>query len=521
MKKIITLVICLGLLQWVSGQNYPVKENVLKNHLKPFREVRSSTEKTHKPFPGSAHLVSNPENLFFRQKDATLQQLDGLVWTFFNDQTSAWENDSRFEYYYDAGMHLAIEIYGTWSNPDNKWINAEKDTYKYDNNGNITKQTVYYWDSDTGNWANVSGYTYSYNANGYLVEYTEIYWLTDLQDWINNEKKNFSYNDAGNVTEIDFSFWDANNNEWVIGSKYENAYTNSGNLENQIISYNNGTDEWSNYQQHNYTYDGNGNKLSDITYNWDGISSWTESSKSAYSYDENDNLLDKTEFGWDPATSTWINYREYIYMYNSTDNVITGETDKMWDNTNAEWVNMYSYEFIYDSKGNFINETDKVWDETKSDWINYYKTDIEYTTSMNASDLVLPFDENTIATFFSHGRIETISDFLWDTQTNTWLQYDNAKFHYSNFNPTGIGDVLSKQHFKIYPNPVTDILTINLGDYNTAEFTVISENGEKVIVMQLEDQQNLVHLKSLKPGNYIIELRHNNQRIYMERMVKL
>jgi hypothetical protein len=76
---------------------------------------------------------------------------------------------------------------------------------------------------------------------------------------------------------------------------------------------------------------------------------------------------------------------------------------------------------------------------------------------------------------------------------------------YENQIITGIINDLSRNHFNMYPNPVTNFITFEI-DVNYLQVQVYNVNGQMLIDMKLKAGSNTLDVSALPSGVYIIKL---------------
>lgn len=74
----------------------------------------------------------------------------------------------------------------------------------------------------------------------------------------------------------------------------------------------------------------------------------------------------------------------------------------------------------------------------------------------------------------------------------------------------------------VYPNPATSKVTLSLPikDFNGAKVSIYSLNGQLVLENQLNNQQRVLDVDSLEPGNYIIHVRSKGEE-YRQKLIIL
>ena len=86
---------------------------------------------------------------------------------------------------------------------------------------------------------------------------------------------------------------------------------------------------------------------------------------------------------------------------------------------------------------------------------------------------------------------------------------------------TNVGEVSVENGIKLYPNPVTDILNIELSDLvnDTAILKIYSSSGSVVQIKKLKNRHSNVSLKSLSAGNYIAKV-YNGESTSITTIIK-
>lgn len=90
-------------------------------------------------------------------------------------------------------------------------------------------------------------------------------------------------------------------------------------------------------------------------------------------------------------------------------------------------------------------------------------------------------------------------------------------------NPSGISEHGSLSEMKIYPNPASQWLNIEIAD--KAEFNIYTLSGNRVFADSNENQKGegyyLLNIGSLKDGVYILEVKTSDGVTARRRFVKL
>jgi len=361
---------------------------------------------------------------------------------------------------------LDYTLYQSWDETLSQYLDDYKDEFTYDSNGNNTQGNEYYWDGSQ--WVNYGKYEYTYDSNGNLTQ--EIDYYLDASQWVNGWKYEYTYDTNGKLTqEIDYS-WDGS--QWVNEWKAEYTYNTNGNL-TQEIEYYWDASQWVIYLKYEYTYDTNGKLTQEIDYYWDGSQWVINGGKYEYTYDTNGNLTQEIDYSWDVS----------------------------------QWVNYGKYEYTYDTNGNLTQEIDYSWDG--SQWVNYgWKYEYTYNNSYSFSDLILPYwySDIVVEKYFNHMLTNMIA-YMWDETLNDWILDEKMTFFYSEQDVLSISDIIEEQ-LKIYPNPVSNILSIDSEIIPINKVEIYSVLGKKV--KEVNSDFNSIRTNNLSNGVYIFKIYSEN-----------
>lgn len=97
------------------------------------------------------------------------------------------------------------------------------------------------------------------------------------------------------------------------------------------------------------------------------------------------------------------------------------------------------------------------------------------------------------------------------------LQFSNKPCYYSNL--TGISENYSTSLFKMYPNPSSDFITVDLANPQDAEAKIIDINGKELRTMKLENKTK-VDVQDLAKGIYLLNVIEGTEKIYTTKFIK-
>jgi len=115
---------------------------------------------------------------------------------------------------------------------------------------------------------------------------------------------------------------------------------------------------------------------------------------------------------------------------------------------------------------------------------------------------------------FLHGRITTTSDFCGSMLNPLVASNDNKE-------ALGVETIIKSQFIKVYPNPTTDLVVVELIDGgSTANVTVYSMKGGKLLQKTMNGESKLQFSLSGKPvGIYMVHVQ-SGERSEIAKVVK-
>jgi hypothetical protein len=78
--------------------------------------------------------------------------------------------------------------------------------------------------------------------------------------------------------------------------------------------------------------------------------------------------------------------------------------------------------------------------------------------------------------------------------------------------------LVSKLSALIYPNPVSDVLTINLNNQNATDLRIINAIGQSVKLQGIKGQITTVDVSKLNSGLYFVEVLNNGNRLFTRKI---
>lgn len=232
--------------------------------------------------------------------------------------------------------------------------------------------------------------------------------------------------------------------------------------------------------------------------NWNG-SQWENGSKSEFVYDSYSNQTQYINYQW--IDSKWVSCAasKFKYIYDSNGNMIQRILTEWYEN---QWNNMEKSEYAYDSNNKETQRINYHW--VANQWTETNKYEFTFNNSYSSSDIIAPF-----ITFKYMLTSQLYA--VWDQTSNDWsINYKNT-FYYSEQNTTPIAD-LNKGEFNVYPNPVSDILSVKYPDhYSLITFELYDLQGRKLMSTEIKSNEP-ISLKGIHKGMYIYYLITDGQK---------
>jgi|GEM_PF-1197624 len=141
------------------------------------------------------------------------------------------------------------------------------------------------------------------------------------------------------------------------------------------------------------------------------------------------------------------------------------------------------------------------------------------------------FKDSLISTAFDQAKqlgIRYIEPWLYEYQNNTinslLLDFNNwADSTYQSYyscNPTtGLNEALANNSFLIYPNPVSDLISIT-SDKNIQQIIIYNTLGLAVQVMEIENNETELSIGNLSPGIYFLHVKLSNNEVISSKLIK-
>lgn len=157
--------------------------------------------------------------------------------------------------------------------------------------------------------------------------------------------------------------------------------------------------------------------------------------------------------------------------------------------------------YAYDVNGNQITETACKLNLETNQMENNYKYDYSYDLAYGIDDLLLPESDYFGWTVIHKPIYYTYFEYV----ENEWVADEKETFYYSPVGASSISE-LSEQNFRIYPNPVSDVINFHFtSDIQMTTFELYNAQGSKLISKQVNNNESL-SLDGLSSGIYFYQI---------------
>ena len=402
---------------------------------------------------------------------------------------------------------LDSEIYQTWDETLNQLVNHSKTEYTYDNQGNLTKLSVAHWDGSL--WETGWKIEYSYDTNGNILEEIESYLLEG--QWYPDWKYEYTYDANGNlILEMEYG-WD----ESYWRNLWKTEYNIDANgLLTQILEYSWNGSQWINDSKTKCTYDSSRNLIQEIEIHWNNWQNqWVNFDKKEYAYDINRNIIEYIDYNWSSNSNQWNPNYKNEFTYNANGN-LTQIMEYDWNT--IQWINQSKNEYTYDTNDNLVQSNFYEWDG--SQWNNSGKSEMAYNNSYSFSDLILPpiYTQYDIFKMLFNHMLTNANAYSWDTSLQDWVTTNAFDFSYSEMEILSVIEN-NMGNLRIYPNPVSNTLTIQSDNVPIERVEIYSVLGKKIKAIY-SDFEN-IHTGDLSQGIYLLRIYSENSSI-VKKLIK-
>ena len=313
---------------------------------------------------------------------------------------------------------------------------------------------------------------------------------------------------------------------------YENTYNEQGLVVERIRTMKNYDELMGNYK-YTYEYDADGNLLTNKGFSMNENNEWTESYRNEYLYREDGLLIRMKHYLYYSSGDSWL-YEVTEYYYNE-DGLCVEKTT-----TRGEYEVVAQTLYEYDDEGYLTTETkltpiDGLLIETGMAIIDYCPTrDVQFYTYYDNYNISSGLWESMTTHFLDYDSAISTNNIAgiltyWDntflgkafTPSHKILRYETddinenhttMTFHYSE--TTAVGEN-SKNQMSVWPNPVHEMLHLNVEDLQQVE--VFTLDGKLVLSSKNTDS---ICVSGLAEGCYLLKVTQADGSTCFQKFVK-
>jgi Secretion system C-terminal sorting domain len=448
-------------------------------------------------------LAASAQYSNLKSAEALKLRMDSLESNYWDSYQEQWDS-SMYYYDYNASGQMIL-YYNTWvDNSSGEVLGEGRYEYSYNADGSMAEALVLEWDEDAADWENDDLDVYTYDEDGNQTGSVGYRWNETSELWTRKDSIFNVYNDEGLLSE--YSGYEWKTDRWVIRYYSSYAYETHGWLSEQISRmWYEDLQEWKNNSKYVYTWNAAGLMLTKVRYDQEVYEGpWLEESKVEKIYGDENLLLTTNSVLWE--TDHWVISRTDTMEYNASGWLMEDRAYYL-DEGNMRPNSIYTYS--YDASGNVTEYNYSSWDRNESQLVVYGKDLFTYDPDYSMTEVVLPdedseWNDNLLMDQFSNIP-RTIHMLHW--KNDDWVDYKKGTFFYSEKNVEGVGVVEQERALvRIYPNPVSDLLHMDLHEGSSAvTLTLYEISGRQVFRRRVETCESL-SLTTLPAGVYLYSL---------------
>lgn len=333
-------------------------------------------------------------------------------------------------------------------------------------------------DWEDNDWMNTILVSRSYDGSGHLIRTDNDRWDSSSVNWEQNIRTTYINDGMGNTIERTTESWDTTSSSWAFTSKALTTYFANEKRQRHILQfYEQGN--WVNFFKDTLIYDGNGHLTSMTRYRWDTLAGvWNLLLRQSYTNNTNGDYTENLEEAWLSVSSSWSNTQKIVRTLNP-DNSVNTSTLYLWDQNN--WVEESRQSYTYDSNGFLTHLLIEYWNQAGNSWEN--------------------LSQNNYYNF-NDGRLDTQIVQVWNA--GAWMNRQKITINYEA--TTGLADISAEPMVKIYPNPASDRIYLELNSSDQILVEVYDQMGKLIDSHRVNGAVHSLNVDRLKNGTYFLVL---------------
>ncbi|MCY1723381.1 T9SS type A sorting domain-containing protein [Prolixibacteraceae bacterium Z1-6] len=483
-----------------------------------FRILLLFTFLTFLAFSGKATDIYQSDTILIKRNDlpALLKSQNYIGKTNFINQQNSHHYVSSLKSY-SQNIELDSIVVSEWSEESGKIEKSYLYLCNFENEGKNVAVNIFYWDTEKIKWRINDENYYEFDENNRLkrVEFQEYYlpnyqWYTridyeyengllkfenrydridEIEFWEEIEQYEYIYNDNNSLKVVHINKWDILENDWVTNAYREFAYDSIGYLTTETgFDYNFYDVESTKKYEVQYSYSDNNNLVEIVKYvpGWDKAIFEPERKQENF-YNVSSELNTEIFYDWDYDLKIWLRDVKKLYFNEAQGPKIFEEISYSWNDLNLNWEGSNKIEYL--SEYNYFSEDIQNWEFLQI-----------YMPAFSFNGVVCDKIENTI----------------WEN--DKWLFLSTTNYYFTEGVSVGI-ETEYDLDIRMYPNPVANMLTIRTNNLFETTCRICDLNGR--IINQTNFQNDIqIDVSYLLSGIYLVELYSEDERIYVDKIIK-
>jgi hypothetical protein len=428
--------------------------------------------------------------------DTVLMQMsmaDSTTWTYSEGRGDTGINNN---------------VYDTWT-----WVNTTGRyallLNQFDSHNNVVQTNLKLWSNNA--WNNFATETDTYNADNYLTSQV----IQNDSNAANNSQTLITY-DAHNDTLTYIQNSEDSTGSWVLLSETQYAYDSL--YRHTIVEVENvagGVITGVTSARH-YSYDSVGNVTAELFEQYSS-GSLAPSGETDYTWDSGHVLLYADDYNFPNGTKTL--YDEWAYFYNDPALKVDIEIYSTLQQGFLEPVFRYYYK--YDSTWSFVDTiTVQLNNITASTWNNYNQTIYTYNTAGRITETLYQVGDtsgnwhfkSSVTNQYDSANNVTYSQNM-TSQNGTPVPATEGYYYYQvkDSAVAAIAQVIDA-HTTVYPNPAHDILNVELTPDSYTALALYNTQGQEILNQIIAGTAAKISIgtSQLSPGIYLLQLQGEN-----------
>lgn len=226
------------------------------------------------------------------------------------------------------------------------------------------------------------------------------------------------------------------------------------------------------------------------------------------------------DFGWFPIYGAAkqldnpFDYKNFVIEFDAYISKLDGSTFEFgtFGADDDEFVPISTYSFNYTGNLKIVSSVDYDYEDTNFTWeaAKWYKLKSE----VNENEIKYYIDGNLVYTGPNFSKTDIQGIIFLHNNFDGFAYIDNIKI---NDVEMAVNDI-KKSNIKLYPNPVKDILKINLPDQeNIREINIYNTVGQKLKTLS---NQKEISVETFAKGIYLIDIKTDKNKTYNSKFIK-